>query len=687
MAKQSVGWKNWPKYLLQWGTLAALIFFLSGLAEKIFPKMAPADPEAYCPMGGLEALVTFASRGSLPCSMSSLQIMMGIVLAAAVIFFSKLFCAYLCPIGSFEDILIKLRKVIRLKSINIRVGGIADKVLRIVKYVILFWIFTMTMSASELFCKNLDPYYAVATGFKGEITLWMSIVTLTLVVLGGLVVDRFWCRYICPLGAISNSLKFWLWMLVLVAAFYVANLFGAGIPWSVMLGAFCLVGYLLEILSGKPKLQVLSMMKNDNLCNHCGRCERYCPYHIEISSFEGRIDCVDCTLCGECAAACKQDALHVGFLRNTRNNPLKTIIPAVLTVVLLIVGIKCGKKFEVPTINETWGIEAYDKDSTLVQLVNPDSLKTFTMENMKSVKCFGSSKAFAARLQKIKGTNGVKTYVGSHKVVIKYNPAKTSEEEIRSLIFVPSHFRVNSPSPAEVPLVKIQTIRVEKMYDKMDLNYLGLQMRLTGKKIYGLESEYDCPVIVRVYSDPSEALDKEWFKEIVNKKVLSMPVKDGYKDTPLDLEFVKLEKEESTMGIDEYLHRMFDGFKAEFNGRYLDSDGNEYVKKRAEVYEGKPQFIYEIPDQNYEKPIITRSLPFLSNWLSSEEGVIGVYLALNKDLVPSIQVRFAEPATADKIWKMMKSKTWKITYSREDVREESARMKFEKAGYAYPYEK
>ena len=39
--------KNWPKYLLQWGVLAALVFFLSGLAAKIFPKLAPSDPEAY----------------------------------------------------------------------------------------------------------------------------------------------------------------------------------------------------------------------------------------------------------------------------------------------------------------------------------------------------------------------------------------------------------------------------------------------------------------------------------------------------------------------------------------------------------------------------------------------------------------------------------------------------------------
>ena len=162
---------NWPKNLLQWGSLAALIVFLSGLAAKVFTKMPAPDPEAYCPMGGLQAFVTYLVRGSLPCSMSSLQILMGLALAAAVILFSKLFCAYLCPVGTIEDLLIRLRKKLKLISFRPRRGDVADTLLRLVKYGLLFWIFYMTATASELFCKNLDPYYAVATGFKGEITL------------------------------------------------------------------------------------------------------------------------------------------------------------------------------------------------------------------------------------------------------------------------------------------------------------------------------------------------------------------------------------------------------------------------------------------------------------------------------------------------------------------------------------
>lgn len=216
MAKKSTFKSNWPKYLLQWGVLALLVFFLSGLASLVFTDMNAPDPEKYCPFGGLEALGTYFANGSLPCSMTSMQIAMGVVLAAAVVLLGKLFCGFLCPVGTVEDLLKKLRQAIGFNAFNINERSVADKVLRIVKYVLLFITFYMTLTASELFCKNFDPYYATATGFKGEITLWMSVAALALVLIPGLFVDRFWCKYICPLGAICNSLKFWVWMVVLV---------------------------------------------------------------------------------------------------------------------------------------------------------------------------------------------------------------------------------------------------------------------------------------------------------------------------------------------------------------------------------------------------------------------------------------------------------------------------------------
>ena len=70
---------NWLKNLLQWGTLAAIVGFVVyglTLGEK------PADVEAYCPFGGLQALGSYLVNNSLACTMSMTQIMVGILAIA-----------------------------------------------------------------------------------------------------------------------------------------------------------------------------------------------------------------------------------------------------------------------------------------------------------------------------------------------------------------------------------------------------------------------------------------------------------------------------------------------------------------------------------------------------------------------------------------------------------------------------
>ena len=669
MAIKSTIIKNWPKYLLQWGVLAALIIFLTG----IIPSKEAVDPETYCPMGGLQALATYLAQGSLPCSMSSVQVMMGIALVAAIVLFSKLFCAYICPIGTVQDLVGKARNAMKIKSIKVRNGSALDKILRIVKYALIFWIFYMTVEASELFCKNLDPYYAVATGFKGEITLWMSLVSIGCVVLGSFLIDMFWCRYLCPLGAISNSLKFWLWIGVLFGAYYVADVLGADIPWAVLLGGFCILGYLLEVFHSKPKMQILYVMKDQAACNNCGLCMKKCPYHVDIKSCRnGKVESVDCTLCGECVAACSTGALKIGVCRNGKSR-LWNYAPAVLTVALIAFGLWAGGRFELPTIDMKWGIETVAEDGTVTQLVDQSTLKTVHIDGLRSVKCYGSSMTFKAKLEKVPGVHGVRTFVNRHAADILYDPAKTDPDKIQEAIYQPTKFRVATPDHNAVDSLKVVTIRTESMYDKMDINYLGMQMRLTGKKIYGLETEFACPLIVRVYMDPSEDLSEDWFEEIVEMEVLKMPTHGGgSKDIELDYEFVRMEDGFKTVSTRDFIRGMFSPFRVQW-------------KSRIEAAAGKQQYVYEIVDKNYEKPIILRNMPFLSNHLSRHEGVIGVYLDLNDDLMPAISVRFAEPMTEEKLWELMTMETWTITYKADDVREEGAKLSFKTPGKVYKY--
>ena len=630
MAKRSNIISNWPKYVLQWGVLVALILFLTGL----IPGETAADPEAYCPMGGLQAFATYLAQNSLPCSMSSLQVMMGLALVAAVVLFSKLFCGYLCPLGTVQDIIKRLRVKFRIKSVKIANGSVADKILRIIKYALLFLIFYMTVEESELFCKNLDPYYAVATGFQGEITLWMSIVSICVLVIGSLVVDMFWCRYLCPLGAISNSLKFWVWIGVLFGIYYAANVIGAGIPWAVLLGAFCIIGYLLEVFNAKPKYQILHVLKNESACNNCGLCQKMCPYHIDLRTFHnGKINHVDCTLCGECVAACANKALNVGIKEN-KVGKFRKVVPALLAVALTLFGIWAGGKIELPTIDMKWNTED----------VASENLQTTTFDNLRTLKCYGSAMTFKAKMEKVPGVHGVKVFVTRQSADILYNAEATSPEKIREAIYIPSRCKVQQLDPSVTTSLKTVVIRTEGMYEKGDLDNLGAMFKETGRKIYWLESEFACPLIVRVIMDAGENLDEDWFEEIVEK----------------EYDFVKMEDEVIRTNASEYISKSFKPFKVE-------------IQSRIEKYGNWKQNWYEVSDLSFDN--IDNAMPFLSNYLTQQSSILGVYLELNADLVPTIRIRYVDPMTEDKIKELLARDTWTIS-NKGELKETKAKIAF-----------
>lgn len=531
--------KNWLRYIIQASVLILLVFTLLG-----FFSESKADPEAYCPFGGLQSLATFLVNDSLACSMTTIQIMMGAILALGVILFGKLFCSYLCPMGFISELFIRARRVLKINPIKIKSFSLLDRVLRIVKYVLLFWIFYMTLSSSELFCKNLDPYYAVATGFQGEITLWMSICTLSLLLLGSMFIDMFWCKYICPLGALSHIFKFTLWFIALILVYYLVDAFIVEIPWSYLLGASCLITYLLEIIVTRPKFNphILAVHVDRTQCVNCNSCVKRCPYHISIPKYD-RVSAIECNLCGECISSCKAEALSI----NKTSRVVGWIIPVVIIVILFSTALYLGSKVQIPTININWNNESVMPNSKL------ESLK---MEGMRSIKCYGSSMGFKAKLENVAGVYGVKTYVGSGEAVIKYNPNEISADELRQEIFVPSR-RIISDADSTLAGIKILTVRAEKMYDRFAPMFVGMHLKNSGKKFYGIETIYDCPLIVKLYVDESEEISEEFLKEIFEKETVTMKSRNGEDMVfPMGFEFVSLEKGHEVISYDEYIKIM-----------------------------------------------------------------------------------------------------------------------------------
>ena len=641
---------NWLKNLLQWGTLAAIVGFVVyglTLGEK------PADVEAYCPFGGLQALGSYLVNNSLACTMSMTQIMVGVMLAVGVILFSKLFCGYLCPLGTVSEWMGRGGKKLKV-SVEIRPGSIADRLLRAVKYALLFYVFYMSASSSELFCKNFDPYYAVATGFKGEITVWMTVISVALLFLGSFFVKMFWCKYICPLGALSNIFKFTLTFAGIVILLWALGLLGVASAWVWALGAACVIGYLWEMIYLKSKVfPLLRIVRDEATCIKCDVCRRKCPYSIDIKNLD-KVKHIDCTLCGTCVSACPEDSLQVGGKRSLR------WLPGILAVALFGAALWFGSHWELPTIDEKWG-----------EYEQVEGMQTYEIEGLTSVKCFGSSKAFSAKMQKVPGVYGVKTFVKRHAVVISYDPKAIDETSIDKAIFSPTTMKFATPK-AGVDSLSVVRIGVEGLHDRMDMIYFGMVLqKIEG--VYGFTSEFACPVDVTVYADPAAGITEKMFEEAIDAEELVIPAKEGEKVIPMHT-VLKSYAVAGQVSREEFAQIMFRDVEKQA-GRFIAN-----IEKWGDD-EQFPKAVYEMAFPGIEKMPIRNAFPYFKSFLSCSEGIVSVDFVL-RDLTPVMRIHYVKSMWNDeKLWKeIFQAEKWTLRMADGTFKEADPRLKFTNPG-------
>lgn len=641
---------NLPKLLLQWGVLLAL----AGTILRAKLSGEGVDVEAYCPFGGLQAFGSYLARGSLACSMSMLQIAMGLALAAGVVLLAKLFCGYLCPVGTVVGWLGGLGRRLGLRR-ELRAGGAADRLLRGVKYALLFVVFYFTLSSSELFCHKLDPYYAVATGFEGEIVLWMSLVMLVVLLAGSLCVGMFWCRYLCPLGAASNLFRRWPLLLAAALAAWALGAWGVPRTWLWVLVLLCGGGALWEMASQHDRLVPLLHVRRDVArCNGCGRCERHCPCGIAVCA-EAKVRHIDCTMCGDCLAACPVGALSVGGRRSLR------WLPALAAVALLLAGMWVGVRFELPTIDEQWGSAASEATP----------LQRYELEGLRSIKCYGSSKAFAARMQRVEGVCGVRTFVRRHAVEVTYDPTRTDTVKILEAIFTPVRQKFAAPAPG-VGELECYRLGVEGLHDRTDMAWFGLALRRIGG-LCGFESEFACPVRVTLYALPGTALTREQVREAVEARELVLTARDGERHIPLDYELRSFERA-GTLPRGEFLERMFDQV-SRLSGPF--SVNSERWGDDCRY----PKGIYEFACPGLEKLPLRQQIPYFRSYLSCADGIVAVDFAL-RDTLPVVRLHYVRELWDDgRLWReLLQAPEWRVRMSDGSEQRIAPRLRFTREG-------
>lgn len=217
------------------------------------PFLSDVSLHAICPFGGVVSIYNFVTVGTFVQKIhESAFVLMGIVLVLSVLF-GPAFCGWVCPFGSLQEWIGKLGRKLFDKRYNNLIPPRVDRVLRYLRYVVLALVVYMTATTAKLMFQEIDPYYALFNFYTGEVTV-AAFTVLGLTMALSLVVERPWCKYACPYGA-------------LLGVFNLFRLFG--------------------------------IRRKASSCINCGACDRACPMNIKVSTAKTvrNHQCISCMKC------------------------------------------------------------------------------------------------------------------------------------------------------------------------------------------------------------------------------------------------------------------------------------------------------------------------------------------------------------------------------------------------------
>jgi transcriptional regulator of nitric oxide reductase len=148
--------------------------------------------------GVLQALREGRGLGFLLFDPMSLALW-GFVLVSLPLWGRGTFCGWLCPFGAMQELAGQLGKALRLPQVPVRRH--ADRWLKRVKYLVL-----AVIAAAALLAPALADRLVEVEPFKTAVTLafvrsWPFVAWALGLLAMGMVVYKFFCRYLCPLGA------------------------------------------------------------------------------------------------------------------------------------------------------------------------------------------------------------------------------------------------------------------------------------------------------------------------------------------------------------------------------------------------------------------------------------------------------------------------------------------------------
>lgn len=245
---------------------SALLLFLGLLASTLLAKLQPAPINLFSRLNPLQALIAMLS------SREMIALFLPTLLTVLVtLLFGRVWCGWFCPLGAILELFGRTGRLIKWQG------------LRQVKYVLLFTIVVMAAFGSGAFM-YFEPITVLIRGLTAPlkpaieyaqmadksafqmpaINWWWGALPFVLVLLLNVVERRFWCRYLCPLGALIGL--------------------GSKFSWA-------------------------KRLVNQKSCVQCGDCAELCTMGAISSKRDFTSDPAECIMCMDCAAPCPKAAI------------------------------------------------------------------------------------------------------------------------------------------------------------------------------------------------------------------------------------------------------------------------------------------------------------------------------------------------------------------------------------------
>ena len=216
-------------------------------------------------------LMTSIAGGSFTWADNSGKLILLLGTFIITLVWGRFFCGFICSFGAMQDLFNALGKLIPFK---VKIPEKADKYLKLLKYAVL----AFALASLCGFSFTEDPFWSPWTvfGIYSSLDGWSSIkyfltlggVILLLIITGSLFIERFFCRYFCPLGAL-----------------------------------FSVVSH----------FRVYSIKRRPEKCGNCRFCTSKCSMGIPLYRYD-EVCSGECINCMKCTSACPNENISADTL-------------------------------------------------------------------------------------------------------------------------------------------------------------------------------------------------------------------------------------------------------------------------------------------------------------------------------------------------------------------------------------